>query len=74
MPHKSIEEMDRTELIGMVHALQKQVEDLASPERARLYQLGRLADRARDKTSPDPAVRPPLWKRLAPRLRPGTMS
>ena len=69
MPHKSIEEMDRTELIGMVLALQRQVEDLASPERARLYQLGRLADRAREKTSPDTAARAPLWKRLAPRLR-----
>jgi hypothetical protein len=44
MFRKSIEQMDRTELIGMVHVLQSQVEDLTSPERTRLYQLGKLHD------------------------------
>jgi hypothetical protein len=42
MRRKTIEEMDRTELIGMVYALQRRLEEFTSPEHTRLYQLGRL--------------------------------
>jgi hypothetical protein len=59
---KTIEQLDRNELIGMVHVLQSQVEELTSPERTRLYQLGRL----HAQTEPAEEKRPSLWQRLAP--------
>lgn len=60
---KTIEQLDRNELIGMVHVLQSQVEELTSPERTRLYQLGRL----HAQTDPAEVKKPSLWERLAPR-------
>jgi hypothetical protein len=63
MHRKTAEEMDRGELIGMVHALQTQVAELTSPERNRLYQLGRLHDQT---ISPKPTKQPSLWDRLSP--------
>lgn len=65
MHRKTAEEMDRSELIGMVHVLQSQVQELTSPEHVRLYQLGRLHDQT-DQT--EPAMPQPqqrsLWQRL----------
>jgi hypothetical protein len=61
MHRKTAEEMDRSELIGMVHVLQSQVQKLTSPEHVRLYQLGRLHDQT------DPVVeepQPSLWRRM----------
>ncbi len=63
MNRKPIEQMERTELIGMVHVLQSQVEELMSPERNRLYQLGRL----HSQTEPVEEKRLSLWERLSPR-------
>jgi hypothetical protein len=60
MHRKTVEEMDRSELIGMVHVLQSEVQELTSPERIRLYQLGRL----HDQTAPAPEAEPTLWQRL----------
>jgi hypothetical protein len=59
---RAIEQLDRNELIGMVHVLQSQVEELTSPERNRLYQLGRL----HAQTEPAEEKRPSLWERLSP--------
>ncbi len=63
MNRKTIEEMDRSELIGMVRVLQTQLQELTSPERSRLYQLGRLHDRTASRTP----QRRSLWQRLSPR-------
>lgn len=60
MHRKTAEEMDRSELIGMVHVLQSQVQELTSPERIRLYQIGRLHDQAMPADEPKPT----LWQRL----------
>lgn len=69
MNRKTIEQMDRAELIGMVHALETQVEELMSPERNRLCQLGRLHDET-DPAQPDASSEnTSLWQRLAPRKK-----
>jgi hypothetical protein len=61
---KSVEEMDRSELIGMVRILQRQLEELTSPEHTRLYQLGRLQSQTQ---RPKPETRESsFWKRFAP--------
>jgi hypothetical protein len=66
MTRKSIEEMDRTELIGMVNALQRQIEDLTGPEHTRYYQLGRLAalGQEEEQSGENPAR---FWQRLVMR-------
>jgi hypothetical protein len=70
MHRKTAEEMDRGELIGMVHTLQSQVAELTSPERTRLYQLGRLHDQTTP--APEASKKPSLLQRIAPRLSPKT--
>lgn len=62
---KSIQEMERSELIGMVKALQRQVEDLTGPERTRYYQLGRLSALAGETAvEVENEAQTPFWKRL----------
>ncbi|MBI4273811.1 MAG: hypothetical protein HY659_03825 [Rhizobiales bacterium] len=71
MKEKPVEQMERPELIGMVHALQRQIAEFYSPERTRIYTLGRLEMIAREGFAPDgePAEfeHAPIWKRLLPR-------
>jgi hypothetical protein len=68
MRQKTIEQMDRTELIGMVHALQRQLQEFTSPEHMRLYQIGRL--HAQNDPAPEEEDEEPrsLWERLSPRF------
>lgn len=71
MKVKPVEQMDRPELIGMVQALQRQIAEFYSPERTRIYTLGRLEMIAREGLAPEdePAEtgHAPIWKRLLPR-------
>jgi hypothetical protein len=66
MRHKTVEQMDRTELIGMVHALQRQLQEFTSPEHMRLYQIGRL--HAQNDPAPENDEPRSLWERLSPRF------
>jgi hypothetical protein len=65
MRAKTPAQMDRSELIGMVTVLQRQLDELTSPENIRLYQLGKLTALAREQVEPAPPE--PFWKRLLPR-------
>jgi hypothetical protein len=62
MQHKTIEQMDRTELIGMVRALQRRLAEFTSPEHTRLYQIGRLHVQNRLTTTDN--ERRGFWDRL----------
>ena len=61
------EQMERAELIGTVHALLRQLEELTSPERTAAYTLGRLHLTSGEDRSIAPRLRNYLRLRLSTR-------